>query len=152
MVMWVLCFYVLHEIIALQALPHPQHQQQMEKAAGSPCHHASSQAQRADMRLSGAGHALSGSALWAAALSLLPFHWFYSFLFYTDVGAHLSLLTCLLLSRQMRFKRAACAGAVAVLFRQTNAVRVHMHVYGAQRAIALARRAKYVQSVGLACG
>ncbi len=60
--------------------------------------------------------------LWATTLACLPLHWFYATLYYTDVGATLCLLCCLLCAQQQRFLAAGLAGAAAVLFRQTNAV------------------------------
>lgn len=62
------------------------------------------------------------SLLTALTLSLLPTHHFFTFLYYTDVGAAVCvLLTYLLLLRQ-RHAAAAAAGFAAVAFRQTSVV------------------------------
>lgn len=60
--------------------------------------------------------------LWALTLSCMPLHWFYTTLYYTDVGGTLCLLFCVLCSRHGAFLAAGVAGGAAVLFRQPNAV------------------------------
>lgn len=60
--------------------------------------------------------------LWALALTCMPLHWFYTYLYYTDIGSTLFLLLCYEQTLKGRHIRAGVAGAVALLFRQTNAV------------------------------
>lgn len=61
-------------------------------------------------------------ALWTLALCLYPLHFFYTFLYYTDVGALAWLLLAYLLCLQRRYKACALVSAAAVALRQTNAV------------------------------
>ncbi|MEW5312382.1 MAG: hypothetical protein WDW38_004021 [Sanguina aurantia] len=75
-------------------------------------------------------------ALYALVLSLFPLHWFFTYLFYTDVGSLLFLALCQLASLRGNAVLAAVAGAVAVLFRQTNAVWVVFVVGAAALRIA----------------
>lgn len=60
--------------------------------------------------------------LYALTICAFPLIWFYTFLYYTDMGSLLMLLVCHFLSLRYRFFPATLAGAAAVLFRQTNAV------------------------------
>mmetsp|Transcript_5987 Transcript_5987/g.15927 ORF Transcript_5987/g.15927 Transcript_5987/m.15927 type:complete len:593 (+) Transcript_5987:1098-2876(+) len=139
-VLWLLCFYVLHAILEQQQQhlqrqhrlqgPNGDEVQQHVAERGTPDQvpdrqrHSYSpiQASPSSPSLRSYLRAPSSPSLWAATLSLFPLHWSYSVLFYTDVGAHLFMLTCLLLSMRQRYGLAAAAGAAAVLFRQTNAV------------------------------
>lgn len=58
----------------------------------------------------------------AIALSLLPVLFFFTFLYYTDSGSTFFILLTYLFSLQEKHARAAMAGSVAVMFRQTNIV------------------------------
>lgn len=102
----VACLYTLHAVItALQApLSTPK---QQGKSRLSVC----SSAATTDNRV-----------IWALALSALPLHWSYSYLYYTDVGSTLLLLLCYLACLNQRPTAAAASAVGAVLFRQTNAV------------------------------
>lgn len=65
----------------------------------------------------------SATSLWTAvAISLLPTHFFFGFLYYTDVGSVAAVLWTYLLVLTRQNRVAALAGALAVSFRQTNAV------------------------------
>ena len=55
-------------------------------------------------------------------LVFFPLNFFYSFLYYTDPLATVSLLICGVLHKEGKFKSAGIAGIVAVLARQTNIV------------------------------
>lgn len=57
-----------------------------------------------------------------AVCCLFPLHFFYIFLYYTDVGSVLFTLSAWLAAAKGQFKLAALLGAAAVLMRQTNAV------------------------------
>uniref|UniRef100_A0A7S0S2Y7 Dol-P-Glc:Glc(2)Man(9)GlcNAc(2)-PP-Dol alpha-1,2-glucosyltransferase n=1 Tax=Chlamydomonas leiostraca TaxID=1034604 RepID=A0A7S0S2Y7_9CHLO len=100
----VACLYTLHAVIA--ALRQPS------QARGST---------RSQHKQGQQGSSTS-SVLWALALSVLPLHWSYSYLYYTDVGSTLLMLLCYLACLRHRPLAAAAAAAGAVLFRQTNAV------------------------------
>ena len=63
-----------------------------------------------------------GLALQAGALALFPPHFFFAFLFYTDVGSLAATVGAYWLSLRGRPRAAGAAAAAAVLFRQTNAV------------------------------
>ena len=64
-----------------------------------------------------------GEAAWKTlALAVLPTHFFYASLFYTDVASLACVLGCYALSLDGRASGSAVAGAVAVLYRQTNVV------------------------------
>ncbi|KAL6762260.1 DIE2/ALG10 family-domain-containing protein [Haematococcus lacustris] len=64
----------------------------------------------------------ASSTLWAVTLASLPLHWSYTYLYYTDVGATLFLLCCYWQAHRGRPIIAGLAAALAVMFRQTNAV------------------------------
>ncbi|GFR39704.1 hypothetical protein Agub_g183, partial [Astrephomene gubernaculifera] len=84
--------------------------------------HAILQQQRRRGPAAVAASAACPPALHATLLALYPLHWFFSFLFYTDVASLLFLLLCQLQASRRRYRTAALAGAAAVLCRQTNAV------------------------------
>lgn len=64
-----------------------------------------------------------GEAAWKTlALAVLPTHFFYASLFYTDVASLACVLGCYALSLDGKAAGSAVAGAVAVLYRQTNVV------------------------------
>ncbi|KAK9831499.1 hypothetical protein WJX81_002842 [Elliptochloris bilobata] len=62
------------------------------------------------------------ATLSAAVLTLLPTHFFFVFLYYTDVGSLMLVLAAYLASLHDRPHLAALLAAGAVAFRQTNAV------------------------------
>ena len=62
------------------------------------------------------------TALQTAACFLFPLHFFYSFLYYTDVPSLFFTLAAYLAGQYRRYHTAAALGALAVLMRQTNAV------------------------------
>lgn len=66
--------------------------------------------------------ALPTSAVQAAASYLFPLHFFFNFLYYTDVPSLFFTLAAHLAGRRRRYRTAAALGAAAVLMRQTNAV------------------------------
>ena len=71
-------------------------------------------------RLAARGYPLTLAA--AALVSLLPTHAFYSFLFYTDVGALAAILGSWAFSLRRRYWPSAAFSLVALSFRQTSAV------------------------------
>jgi alpha-1,2-glucosyltransferase len=73
-------------------------------------------------RSSAQGGSSSHTLLHALVLALYPIHWFYSFLYYTDVGSTAVVLLCLLLARKHLFLAAAAVGMLALTLRQTNAI------------------------------
>ncbi|CAL8472321.1 g11864 [Coccomyxa elongata] len=62
------------------------------------------------------------ATLMALVALLLPTHFFYAFIYYTDVGSVTFVLASYLASLQGRHHLSAVLGALAVSFRQTNAV------------------------------
>jgi alpha-1,2-glucosyltransferase len=60
--------------------------------------------------------------LWALCLCLVPPHWSYTYLYYTDIGSTLFILLCYLEAHQGHTLQSALAAVAAILFRQTNAV------------------------------
>ena len=67
-----------------------------------------------------------GSSLWVAATAFVivqfPLLYFFTFLYYTDVGSTLFVLIAYYASMKSRHMLAALAGVLAILFRQTNIV------------------------------
>lgn len=61
-------------------------------------------------------------SLKALVLTVYPLHFFYTFMFYTDVGSLMWILAAYLASLHKAPLSCAAAAALAVLFRQTNAV------------------------------
>lgn len=57
-----------------------------------------------------------------AACFLFPLHFFYQFLYYTDVPSLFFTLATVLAAARRRYRSAGALGAAAVLMRQTNAV------------------------------
>ncbi len=57
-----------------------------------------------------------------AACALFPLHFFYQFLYYTDVPSLFFTLATVLAAARRRYRLAGALGAAAVLMRQTNAV------------------------------
>ncbi|GAB4813957.1 hypothetical protein N2152v2_001003 [Parachlorella kessleri] len=62
------------------------------------------------------------ATLFALACALFPLHYFYAFLYYTDVPSLFFTLAAYLATKQRRGSLAAVLAAAAVLMRQTNAV------------------------------
>ncbi|KAK7255843.1 hypothetical protein RIF29_29266 [Crotalaria pallida] len=60
--------------------------------------------------------------LQAAVLSLYPLHWFFSFLYYTDVASVTAVLAMYLASLKNKYWFSALVGAFAVVIRQTNII------------------------------
>ncbi|PRW39235.1 Dol-P-Glc:Glc(2)Man(9) c(2)-PP-Dol alpha-1,2-glucosyltransferase [Chlorella sorokiniana] len=60
--------------------------------------------------------------LMTAACFLFPLHFFYQFLYYTDVPSLFFTLATILAAARRRYRLAGALGAAAVLMRQTNAV------------------------------
>uniref|UniRef100_A0A7N0UFT4 Dol-P-Glc:Glc(2)Man(9)GlcNAc(2)-PP-Dol alpha-1,2-glucosyltransferase n=3 Tax=Kalanchoe fedtschenkoi TaxID=63787 RepID=A0A7N0UFT4_KALFE len=58
----------------------------------------------------------------AIVLALYPLHWFFSFLYYTDVASLTAVLAMYLMCLKKSNRFSALLGAVAVLIRQTNIV------------------------------
>ncbi|MCO5552911.1 hypothetical protein L7F22_006430 [Adiantum nelumboides] len=62
------------------------------------------------------------ASLKALALSCYPLHWFFTFLFYTDVGSTTAVLAMYLACLKRAYWTSALLSLVAILFRQTNVV------------------------------
>ncbi|KAB1224100.1 Dol-P-Glc:Glc(2)Man(9)GlcNAc(2)-PP-Dol alpha-1,2-glucosyltransferase [Morella rubra] len=58
----------------------------------------------------------------AVVLALYPLHWFFTFLYYTDVAALTTVLAMYLASLKKRYWLSALLGALAVFIRQTNII------------------------------
>ncbi|WVZ06126.1 hypothetical protein V8G54_019472 [Vigna mungo] len=64
--------------------------------------------------------------LQAVVLSLYPLHWFFTFLYYTDVAAVTTVLAMYLASLKKNYWFSALIGALAVVIRQTNIIWVFL--------------------------
>lgn len=62
------------------------------------------------------------TTIYAILLSLYPVHWFFTFLYYTDVASLTAVMAMLLASLKKHYWFSAMLGALAILFRQTNIV------------------------------
>ncbi|CAI9098223.1 OLC1v1034833C1 [Oldenlandia corymbosa var. corymbosa] len=62
------------------------------------------------------------ATLYALVLTLYPLHWFFTFLYYTDVASLTAVLATYLTSLKRKYWISALFGAVAVLIRQTNII------------------------------
>ncbi|XP_057778912.1 dol-P-Glc:Glc(2)Man(9)GlcNAc(2)-PP-Dol alpha-1,2-glucosyltransferase isoform X2 [Salvia miltiorrhiza] len=58
----------------------------------------------------------------AVVLSLYPLHWFFSFLYYTDVASLTAVLAMYLLVLKKKYIFSSLLGTVSVLIRQTNII------------------------------
>ncbi|CAM6044206.1 unnamed protein product [Sphagnum compactum] len=58
----------------------------------------------------------------ATLLAFYPLHWFFAFLYYTDVGSTTAVMAMHLACLQQAHWISALLGAVAILFRQTNVI------------------------------
>lgn len=58
----------------------------------------------------------------AFVLSLYPLHWFFTFLFYTDVGSTTAVMAMYLACIKKSYWLSALLGCLAIVFRQTNIV------------------------------
>lgn len=58
----------------------------------------------------------------AFVLSLYPLHWFFTFLFYTDVGSTTAVMAMYLACIKRSYWLSALLGSLAIIFRQTNIV------------------------------
>ncbi|XP_048558169.1 dol-P-Glc:Glc(2)Man(9)GlcNAc(2)-PP-Dol alpha-1,2-glucosyltransferase isoform X1 [Triticum urartu] len=78
---------------------------------------------------------------YAILVALYPVHWFFTFLYYTDVASLAAVLAMYLSCLKKRFWVSALFGALSILFRQTNVI--WMIFFAANGAIA------YVQDLSL---
>ncbi|KAL5074298.1 hypothetical protein RYX36_013282 [Vicia faba] len=62
------------------------------------------------------------ATLHAVVLSLYPLHWFFTFLYYTDVASVTAVLAMYLASLKKNYWLSALVGAFAVVVRQTNII------------------------------
>nr|XP_010915299.1 dol-P-Glc:Glc(2)Man(9)GlcNAc(2)-PP-Dol alpha-1,2-glucosyltransferase isoform X1 [Elaeis guineensis]XP_019705140.1 dol-P-Glc:Glc(2)Man(9)GlcNAc(2)-PP-Dol alpha-1,2-glucosyltransferase isoform X1 [Elaeis guineensis]XP_029119021.1 dol-P-Glc:Glc(2)Man(9)GlcNAc(2)-PP-Dol alpha-1,2-glucosyltransferase isoform X1 [Elaeis guineensis] len=62
------------------------------------------------------------ATLYAIVLMLYPVHWFFTFLYYTDVASLTAVLAMYVASLKKKYWISAMLGAFAILIRQTNAV------------------------------
>ncbi|KAK1403577.1 hypothetical protein POM88_003182 [Heracleum sosnowskyi] len=60
--------------------------------------------------------------LYTVVLALYPLHWFFTYLYYTDVASLTAVLASYLLCTKKNYTLSAMLGALAVLVRQTNIV------------------------------
>ncbi|XP_010534313.1 PREDICTED: dol-P-Glc:Glc(2)Man(9)GlcNAc(2)-PP-Dol alpha-1,2-glucosyltransferase isoform X2 [Tarenaya hassleriana] len=58
----------------------------------------------------------------AAVLTLYPLHWFFTFLYYTDVASLTAVLAMYLTCLKKKYKLSALLGTLAVFIRQTNVI------------------------------
>ncbi|KAL6507990.1 hypothetical protein OROGR_024185 [Orobanche gracilis] len=62
------------------------------------------------------------ATLRAMVLSLYPLHWFFTFLYYTDVASLTAVLAMYFLTLKKKYLLSSLLGALSVLIRQTNTV------------------------------
>ncbi|KAE8689775.1 Actin 3 [Hibiscus syriacus] len=62
------------------------------------------------------------ATLFATVLTLYPLHWFFTFLYYTDVASLTAVLAMYLACMKKKYLFSALLGATAVVIRQTNIV------------------------------
>ncbi|KAJ8443218.1 hypothetical protein Cgig2_017211 [Carnegiea gigantea] len=62
------------------------------------------------------------ATLYAVILSLYPLHWFFTYLYYTDLASLTLFLAMYLMSLKKRYLLSALLGALAVCIRQTNII------------------------------
>ncbi|KAG7964786.1 hypothetical protein I3843_09G188300 [Carya illinoinensis] len=62
------------------------------------------------------------ATIYAVVLALYPLHWFFSFLYYTDVASVTAVLAMHLACLKKRYWFSALLGALAVVIRQTNII------------------------------
>ncbi|KAF8395116.1 hypothetical protein HHK36_019057 [Tetracentron sinense] len=62
------------------------------------------------------------ATLYAVVLALYPLHWFFSFLYYTDVASLTVVLAMYLACLKKHYQFSALLGTLAVLIRQTNVI------------------------------
>ncbi|XP_075487886.1 dol-P-Glc:Glc(2)Man(9)GlcNAc(2)-PP-Dol alpha-1,2-glucosyltransferase isoform X1 [Primulina tabacum] len=62
------------------------------------------------------------ATLCTLVLSLYPLHWFFSFLYYTDVASLTAVLAMYLFSLKKKYFLSSLLGALSVLMRQTNII------------------------------
>ncbi|XP_021289075.1 dol-P-Glc:Glc(2)Man(9)GlcNAc(2)-PP-Dol alpha-1,2-glucosyltransferase [Herrania umbratica] len=62
------------------------------------------------------------ATLFAAVLALYPLHWFFTFLYYTDVASLTAVLAMYLACLKKKYLFSALLGAMAVVIRQTNII------------------------------
>eukprot|EP01025_Chloroclados_australasicus_P063539 TRINITY_DN8414_c0_g1_i3.p1 TRINITY_DN8414_c0_g1~~TRINITY_DN8414_c0_g1_i3.p1 ORF type:complete len:486 (+),score=14.68 TRINITY_DN8414_c0_g1_i3:131-1588(+) len=81
------------------------------------------------------------TSLMGLLLSVYPTHFFFNFLFYTDVGSVLTILLAYLSILQKKFYLTTIFTAISVLFRQTNVVWVcYILGYGILQEIGLVEK------------
>ncbi|WOG96655.1 hypothetical protein DCAR_0415991 [Daucus carota subsp. sativus] len=62
------------------------------------------------------------ATLYTVVLALYPLHWFFTYLYYTDVASLTAVLASYLMCMKKNYPLSAVLGALAVLVRQTNIV------------------------------
>ncbi|KAI3724173.1 hypothetical protein L2E82_35941 [Cichorium intybus] len=62
------------------------------------------------------------ATLYAVILALYPLHWFFTFLYYTDVASLTVVLAMYLMCLKKNYMSSALLGAVAIFIRQTNII------------------------------
>ncbi|CAK9185296.1 unnamed protein product [Ilex paraguariensis] len=62
------------------------------------------------------------ATLYAVVLALYPLHWFFTFLYYTDVASLTAVLAMYFMGLKKNYLSSALLGALAVLIRQTNII------------------------------
>ncbi|KQJ83430.1 dol-P-Glc:Glc(2)Man(9)GlcNAc(2)-PP-Dol alpha-1,2-glucosyltransferase isoform X1 [Brachypodium distachyon] len=62
------------------------------------------------------------ATVYAILVALYPVHWFFTFLYYTDVASLAAVLAMYLYCLKKRFWVSAMFGVISILFRQTNAI------------------------------
>ncbi|KAK2972380.1 hypothetical protein RJ640_014438 [Escallonia rubra] len=85
------------------------------------------------------------ATLYAVVLSLYPLHWFFTFLYYTDVASLTVVLAMYSVSLKKNYLFSAMLGALAVLIRQTNIIWMLFVACAGMIDCTLARRKDKVQ-------
>lgn len=62
------------------------------------------------------------ATLYTVVLALYPLHWFFTYLYYTDVASLTAVLASYLMCTKKNYPLSAALGALAVLVRQTNII------------------------------
>ncbi|XP_023739100.1 dol-P-Glc:Glc(2)Man(9)GlcNAc(2)-PP-Dol alpha-1,2-glucosyltransferase [Lactuca sativa] len=62
------------------------------------------------------------ATLYAVILALYPLHWFFSFLYYTDVASLTVVLAMYLMCLKKNYISSALLGAISIVIRQTNII------------------------------
>ncbi|KAJ4842680.1 hypothetical protein Tsubulata_014902 [Turnera subulata] len=85
----------------------------------------------------------------AVVLALYPLHWFFTFLYYTDVASLTAVLSLYLACLKKKYYLSALLGAIAVIIRQTNIIWVLFVACTGVMYITTAHRKESMKEVGV---